>query len=99
MPQLEGAHWFYLLRAGDTLRESALLVLAERIAGTPGMLCAYSDEGALVDGESVEPVFKPDFNLDLMRSYPYVGRTLAFERQRFIGGGRFRFGSRRIGAA
>jgi glycosyltransferase involved in cell wall biosynthesis len=89
IPQLEGAHWFYLLRAGDTLRESSLLVLAERIAGTPGMLCAYSDEGALVEGESAEPVFKPGFNLDLMRSYPYVGRTLAFERQRFLAVGGF----------
>jgi GT2 family glycosyltransferase len=89
VPQLEGAHWFYLLRAGDTLRESSLLVLAERIAGTPGMLCAYSDEGALVEGESAEPVFKPGFNLDLMRSYPYVGRTLAFERERFLAMGGF----------
>ncbi|OYQ04328.1 glycosyl transferase family 2 [Pseudomonas mandelii] len=84
VPQLEGAHWFYLLQAGDTLRESALLILAERIAGSAGILCAYSDEGALVDGESIDPVFKPDFNLDLMRAYPYVGRTLAFERQRFM---------------
>ncbi|MGE8190085.1 glycosyltransferase [Pseudomonas sp. NPDC086278] len=89
VPQLEGAHWFYLLRAGDTLRESSLLVLAERIAGTPGMLCAYSDEGALVEGESAEPVFKPGFNLDLLRSYPYVGRALAFERQRFMAVGGF----------
>ncbi|MBB3240354.1 glycosyltransferase involved in cell wall biosynthesis [Pseudomonas sp. Tn43] len=84
VPQLEGAHWFYLLRAGDTLRESALLILAERIAGSAGLLCVYSDEGALVDGESIDPVFKPDFNLDLMRAYPYVGRTLAFERQHFM---------------
>ncbi|WP_434558115.1 glycosyltransferase [Pseudomonas sp. Z4-20] len=84
VPQLEGAHWFYLLRAGDTLRDSALLILAERVAGRPGILCTYSDEGALADGESFEPVFKPDFNLDLMRAYPYVGRTLAFERERFM---------------
>lgn len=89
VPQLEGAHWFYLLRAGDTLRESALLVLAERIAGVAGILCAYSDEGALIDGESIDPVFKPDFNLDLMRTYPYVGRALAFERQRFMALGGF----------
>lgn len=89
VPQLEGAHWFYLLRAGDTLRESALLILAERIAGSPGILCAYSDEGALIDGESIDPVFKPDFNLDLMRAYPYVGRALAFERQRFMALGGF----------
>lgn len=81
LPQLEGAHWFYLLGAGDRLVESALLVLAERIAMSPGVLCVYSDEGALREGESREPVFKPDFNLDMLRSYPYVGRNLAFQRQ------------------
>ncbi|MGS0736339.1 glycosyltransferase [Pseudomonas sp. GG8] len=84
LSQLEGAHWFYLLRAGDRLVEPALLVLAERIAMSPGALCVYSDEGALREGESAEPVFKPDFNLDLLRSYPYVGRNLAFQRQRFL---------------
>jgi GT2 family glycosyltransferase/glycosyltransferase involved in cell wall biosynthesis len=89
VPQLEGAHWFYLLQAGDTLRESALLILAERITGAPGILCAYSDEGVLIDGESSDAVFKPDFNLDLMRAYPYVGRALAFERQRFMALGGF----------
>ncbi|KJH87048.1 glycosyl transferase family 2 [Pseudomonas fluorescens] len=89
VPQLEGAHWFYVLRAGDVLRDSALLILAERVAGRQGILCVYSDEGALVDGESFEPVFKPDFNLDLMRAYPYVGRTLAFERERFMALGGF----------
>lgn len=89
MPQLDEADWFYLLRAGDRLTESALLVLADRIVGAPGASCIYSDEGALVDDESEQPVFKPDFNLDLMRSYPYVGRTLAFERQRFLALGGF----------
>ncbi|HKS11868.1 MAG TPA: glycosyltransferase [Pseudomonas sp.] len=74
------ADWIYLLRAGDRLGESALLILAERAAVLPGLACMYSDEGALVDGQSAEPVFKPDFNVDLMRSYPYVGRTLAFAR-------------------
>lgn len=89
VPQLEGCDWFYLLQPGDRLRDSALLVLAERIANTPAMLCAYSDEGALVEGESFEPVFKPDYNLDLMRAYPYVGRALAFSRERFMAEGGF----------
>lgn len=73
--------WVYLLRAGDVLGASALLVLAERIAVLPGVACIYSDEGALLAGESTEPVFKPAFNLDLMRAYPYVGRALAFDCQ------------------
>ncbi|NVZ67437.1 hypothetical protein HX867_35590, partial [Pseudomonas gingeri] len=51
--------------------------------------CFYSDEGGLREGESVEPVFKPDFNLDLLRGYPYVGRTLAFQREAFLALGGF----------
>ena len=89
LSQLEGADWFYLLRAGDRLVVPALLVMAERIALTPALTCLYSDEGGLYQGESAEPAFKPDFNLDLMRSYPYVGRALAFERERFLALGGF----------
>ncbi|WP_191833283.1 glycosyltransferase [Pseudomonas fluorescens] len=89
LPALEGVDWIYLLRAGDRLSESALLLLAERIVAAPGIRCAYSDEGAMLDGESCDPVFKPGFNLDLMRAYPYVGRTLAFERQHVLASGGF----------
>lgn len=78
---LPEADWIYLLRAGDRLSESALLVLSERIAVLPGLACVYSDEAAWVDGQPAEPVFKSDFNIDLMRSYPYVGRALAFDRE------------------
>ncbi|MDM9593115.1 glycosyltransferase [Pseudomonas guariconensis] len=70
--------WVYLLRAGDRLSESALLILAERIALFPSLACLYSDEATWHEGKSQEPVFKPDFNIDLFRSYPYVGRALAF---------------------
>ncbi|TFH81345.1 MULTISPECIES: glycosyltransferase [Pseudomonas] len=89
LPQLEGADWFYLLQAGDRLVAPALLVMAERIVNSPSFKCLYSDEGSLRNGESAEPAFKPDFNLDLMRSYPYVGRTMAFERERFLALGGF----------
>ncbi|RMV73482.1 Glycosyl transferase, group 2 protein [Pseudomonas caricapapayae] len=89
LPLLENADWVYLLRAGDRLTQPALLVLAERIAQSTGLLCIYSDEGALVDEQSKEPIFKPDFNLDLMRAYPYVGRTLAFERRHLLDAGGF----------
>jgi glycosyltransferase involved in cell wall biosynthesis len=84
LPQLDGAQWCYLLQAGDRLVKPALLMLAERIAINDALRCIYSDEGALREGESAEPVFKPDFNLDLLRSYPYVGRTLAFSRQALL---------------
>jgi glycosyltransferase involved in cell wall biosynthesis len=89
LPQLEGADWFYLLQAGDRPVVPALLIMAERIAHSPALTCLYSDEGSLRNGESAEPAFKPDFNLDLLRSYPYVGRALAFKRERFLALGGF----------
>jgi glycosyltransferase involved in cell wall biosynthesis len=89
LSQLDGAQWFYLLRAGDRLVESALLMLAERAVKFDEVRCIYGDEGALRDGESTEPVFKPDFNLDFLRSYPYVGRNLAFHRESCLALGGF----------
>ncbi|WP_268800277.1 glycosyltransferase [Pseudomonas huanghezhanensis] len=89
LPQLDGAQWFYLLSAGDRLVKPALLMLAERVAMNDHLRCVYGDEGALREGESAEPVFKPDFNLDLLRAYPYVGRALAFSREGMLGVGGF----------
>ncbi|MCD5992976.1 glycosyltransferase [Pseudomonas sp. CDFA 602] len=87
--QLDGADWLHLLRAGDRLSDTAMLIVAERVVAHPDAMCIYSDEGGLRDGESVEPVFKPDFNLDMMRSYVYVGRNLAFDRERLLAVGGF----------
>jgi len=89
LASLHDADWIYLLRAGDRLAESAILLLAERAAVFPNLACAYSDEGAWLDDQPGEPVFKPDFNLDLLRSYPYVGRTLAFAREAILDLGGF----------
>ncbi|HDS1734461.1 glycosyltransferase [Pseudomonas hunanensis] len=72
------ADWVLLLRAGDRLHPHALVIMAERMALNASSLCLYSDEGAYNGRESSQPIFKPDFNLDLMRSLPYVGRQLAF---------------------
>jgi len=71
--------WFFLLRAGDRLQPHALAIMAERMALRPGCVCLYLDEGRHDGLQSSAPVFKPDFNLDLMRSMPYVGRALAFK--------------------
>ncbi|MVV50241.1 glycosyltransferase [Pseudomonas sp. PB120] len=73
--------WCYLLRGGDQLDPHALLVLAEGIALNPGISVCYSDEDSLTATGCQDPVFKPDLNLDLLRSYPYVGRALAFSRE------------------
>lgn len=71
--------WILLLQAGDRLHPHALVIMAERMALRGDSLCVYSDEGAQDGRKSSVPIFKPDFNLDLMRSVPYVGRQLAFK--------------------
>ncbi|WP_455924992.1 glycosyltransferase [Pseudomonas putida] len=82
--ELDGYDWFCLLRAGDQLSPHALLLLCERIAERDAMQVCYWDEDALQADGYRAPVFRPDFNLDLLRSYPYVGRGLAFSRAAFI---------------
>ena len=80
-PWLLGADqvdWMFLLRAGDRLHEHALVIMAERMALRTDSVCLYTDEGANDNLAPSSPIFKPDFNLDLMRSVPYVGRMLAF---------------------
>lgn len=73
--------WIFLLQAGDRLHPHALLIMAERMAVRTDSLCVYCDEGAHDGRVSSSPIFKPDFNLDLMRSVPYVGRQLAFKSE------------------
>lgn len=76
--------WGLLLEAGDQLVEHALLLIAER-AGTPAQpACCYFDQDLLENGVPVKPVFKPDFNLDLLRSYPYIGGALAYSASRLL---------------
>ncbi|MBC3437632.1 glycosyltransferase [Pseudomonas sp. BW16M2] len=74
----EQAEWVYLLRAGDRLHPHALVIMAERMALRADCACLYSDEGSHDGLAPSHPILKPDFNLDLMRSLPYVGRLLAF---------------------
>jgi GT2 family glycosyltransferase len=78
------AEWLLPLYAGDELAEHALLLLAERVAAQPELACCYVDEDLCVNDGYEQPLFKPDFNLDLLRSYPYTGRTLAMSREALL---------------
>ncbi len=66
--------WVGLLRAGDTLAPHALLVLAEYLHTNPHLQAVYTDEDIIeADGARHSPRFKPDFDLELLRSANYVG--------------------------
>jgi GT2 family glycosyltransferase/SAM-dependent methyltransferase len=78
------AEWVQLAYAGDMLHPATLLLLAERAATQSHLGAIYFDEDTHTRGTFESPIFKPDFNLDMLRSYPYAGRALAFNRERCL---------------
>lgn len=68
--------FLWVLHAGDRLLPHATLTLGEYRLRRPDPLVWYADDAVLLDGVTANPMLKPDFNIDLLRSYPYVGRNL-----------------------
>jgi GT2 family glycosyltransferase len=83
------AEFTALIDAGDQLAPHALFTVADAFFRHPEWQALYTDE-ARIDHQGVltSPHFKPDFNIDLMRSLPYVGALVAVRREAFaaIGG-------------
>ena len=67
----------------DVVPETALYEFADTIDRNPECDCIYSDEDKLdVDGGGIfDPHFKPDFNIDLLRSVNYICHLFAFRRE------------------
>lgn len=66
------ADWVGIVHAGDQLPSHALFFLAEAIYSHPEWRIVYSDEAQSGMGGEAVPYFKPDFNLDLLRSNAYI---------------------------
>ncbi|MDR3221764.1 MAG: glycosyltransferase, partial [Candidatus Accumulibacter sp.] len=61
----------------------------DHLARYPGWRLIYTDEDAFdADGARHTPLFKPDFNLELLRSTDYIGSLLA-ERKTLIAAGAY----------
>ncbi|GKW10575.1 hypothetical protein PEC301899_08570 [Pectobacterium carotovorum subsp. carotovorum] len=70
-----------VLSAGERLLPHALLLLAEHRLRFSSVSAFYFDE-AIIQGEKADnPVLKPECNIDMLRSYPYIGRNLAFDTE------------------
>lgn len=76
----------------DLIPEHALYELAKAIDENEGCDCLYSDEDKLdMDGGSLfDPHFKPDFNIDMLRSVNYICHLFAVKRSLLEAAGRFR---------
>ncbi|HJU20026.1 MAG TPA: glycosyltransferase [Stellaceae bacterium] len=84
------AHFVALIDAGDQLAPQALFSVADALFHHPEWGALYSDEDSIdPQGGRSRPHFKPDFNLDLLRSLPYVGGLLAVRREVFTESGGF----------
>ena len=79
------ADWFMRMEAGDLLEAHALFVLADHINRQPAHRLVYFDEDRLnAQGMRHDPLFKPDFNRELLRATPYIGQALAVQRQALV---------------
>lgn len=90
--------WVMQLWPGDELHPQALYNLADCADIHPDWLAIYGDEvlikptsDTLADDESrfatslpTDPIFKPDFNLDLLRSTDYVNHATAFRKDAWL---------------
>ncbi|HRH79826.1 MAG TPA: glycosyltransferase [Thiobacillaceae bacterium] len=81
----EGDVWVGLIEAGDGLSHQSLFRLADAINRHAAWRVVYTDEDRLLaDGQRVEPHFRTDFNLDLLRSSPAaVGGLFVLRRDLF----------------
>ncbi|MGH6981840.1 MAG: glycosyltransferase, partial [Stellaceae bacterium] len=78
------ADWVGLIDGGDQLAPDALIAILIAVEKHPEWSAFYTDEDRIDAAEThANPQFKPDFNLDLLRSMPFVGGLLAMRRELF----------------
>ncbi len=86
----QNANWLGLIDAGDQLAPDALFRIAHAVREHPQWQIVYTDEDQITaDGQHTNPHCKPDFNLDYLRSLPYVGGLLLIRRDLFTALGGF----------
>lgn len=76
--------WLLFLRSGDRLDRSGFVRAVCAIQFAADWRCCYFDEDAVTVEGHTNPLYRPDFNLDLLRSYPYMGAVMAFETVSFF---------------
>ena len=77
-----GADWLALLDAGVILEPHFLYACLDDVRGLEAVRLVYTDEGSVdAHGVPVEPRFKPDFNLEFLRSTPYIGPLVMVRRE------------------
>ncbi|MGN5595875.1 glycosyltransferase [Stutzerimonas nitrititolerans] len=82
--------WCVLVRAGERFTDSGLLIAALELVAAPSCRAIYADEIQLAANGEPQAVLRPDFNLDLLLSFPAsMARHWLFRRDVFVDAGGF----------
>ncbi len=87
--QQSSADWVSVIQPGAMFQAQTLIRFGDYINLHPECLYFYADEDTVDDqGNRQNPQFKPDFNLDLLRSEFYIGTFAVINREavNFLGG-------------
>ena len=85
-----GADWVMFINPGDSFSENALFSLADYANICPGWSMMYCDEDTRNSaGYFIDPKFKPDANVEFLRSTNYVGNACAIRRTTLLDLGGF----------
>jgi O-antigen biosynthesis protein len=84
------ADWLVLVEPGDRLDPRFAAAIAEYAMRHPQWSLIYTDEDRISDlGVRSAPQFKPDLNLERLRSQAYVGAVGAVRREALVAAGGF----------
>lgn len=82
--------WCLLVQAGERFTASGLLIAALELVAEPGCRAIYADEIQIASNGELLPILRPDFNLDLLLSFPAsMGRHWLFRCDVFTAAGGF----------
>lgn len=72
--------WVLLISSGDTLTFDSIYHCIDMINQSGDARMVYGDNDFITDhGGSLSPCYKPDFNLEMLRSSPYLGGFCFFK--------------------
>lgn len=88
--QEDSADWFGLMSAGLRFDPHSLEMIAAHIKLNPNWRLIYTDSDCIDPQDKYcEPQFRPDFNLDLLLSMPYIGEFCLAQRDALLEAGGF----------
>jgi len=87
--ELQG-DWLALLPPGTEFTPDCLVRCADTMESDDKLVAMYSDhDRQLLPGSQVDPQFKPDFNLEYLLSWDYIGAACWFNQQAVMNLGGF----------